>query len=218
MRVVVHIISTGGGGGASRTTRYISERDKNLEREGPGPRRLFSEDREGLTYRKADRILDPVNGQPDKDDLIHLSVSFEEEDFDKLGSDEKEKQTRLRQVIRDGMKGMAEELNAEGLTWVAGIHRNTDHPHAHIVLRNEFIERGAFRERQIGALRKSLLPHRETEEGKEVVVPGVIEGNEVSRPPVNRQRSGRPQDSPQPRVRPVLMGGRLRPVGTTVRG
>lgn len=174
MRVVVHIISTGGGGGASRTTRYISERDKNLEREGPGARRLFSEDREGLSYRKADRILDPVNGQPDKDDLIHLSVSFEEEDFDKLGSDEKEKQTRLRQVIRDGMKGMAEELNAEGLTWVAGIHRNTDHPHAHIVLRNEFIERGAFRERQIGTLRKSLLPHRETEEGKEVVVPGRI--------------------------------------------
>jgi len=175
MRVVVHIISTGsGGGGGSRATRYISERDKNLDREGPGSRRLFSEDREGLTYRKADRILDPVIGQPDKDDLIHLSVSFEEEDFDKLGSDEKEKQTRLRQVIRDGMKGMAEELNAEGLTWVAGIHRNTDHPHAHIVLRNEFIERGAFREKQIGTLRKSLLPHRETEEGKEVIVPGRI--------------------------------------------
>src|ERR1700738_3596511 len=119
MRVVFHIISTGaggaggGGGGASRATRYIAERDKDLAREGPGPRRLFSEDREGLTYRKADRILDPVNGQPDKDDLIHLSVSFEEEDFDKLGSDEKEKQARLREVIREGMKGMAEELDVE---------------------------------------------------------------------------------------------------------
>ena len=39
-----------------------------------------------------------------------VKMSFEEEDFDKLGSDEKEKQTRLRQVIREGMKGMAEEL------------------------------------------------------------------------------------------------------------
>ena len=101
-------------------------------------------------------------------------MRFEEEEFDKLGSDEKEKQERFRAVIREGMQGMAEELNVERLTWVAGIHRNTDHPHAHIVLRNEFIERGAFRERQIGTLRKSLLPHRETEEGKEVVVPGRI--------------------------------------------
>ena len=92
MRVVFHIISTGGGGGASRATRYISERDKDPTREGPDARPLFSEDREGLTYRKADRILDPINGQPDKDDLTHVSVSFEEEDFDKLGDDEKERQ------------------------------------------------------------------------------------------------------------------------------
>jgi hypothetical protein len=54
MRVVFHIISTGGGGGGSRATRYISERDKDPTREGPGARPLFSEDREGLTYRKAD--------------------------------------------------------------------------------------------------------------------------------------------------------------------
>jgi hypothetical protein len=174
MQVVFHIISTGGGGGASRTTRYIAEREKDLAREVPGPRPLFSEDREGLSYRKADRILDPIDGQPEKDDLIHLSVSFEEEDFDKLGSDEKEKQARLRQVIREGMKGMAQELNTEGLTWVAGIHRNSDNPHAHIVVRNDVIEHGAIRGKQIGRLRKSLLPHKQLENGEEVVVPGRI--------------------------------------------
>src|SRR5205085_9370979 len=122
MRVVFHIISTGGGGGASRTTRYIAEREKDPTREGPGPRPLFSEDRDDLTYRKADRILDPVDGEPQKEDLIHLSVSFREEDFDKLGRDEKEKQERLREVIREGMRGMADELKVEGFTWVAGIH------------------------------------------------------------------------------------------------
>src|SRR6185295_16365691 len=98
MRVVFHIISTGGGGGASRATRYIAERDKDPSREGPGARPLFSGDREDLSYRKADRILDPLGGRPEKDDLIHLSLSLEEEDFDKLGSNEKEKQTRLREV------------------------------------------------------------------------------------------------------------------------
>lgn len=172
MRVVFHIISTGGGSGASRATRYVSEREKDLEREGPGARPLFSQDREGLTYRKADRILDPVNGEPAKDDLIHLSVSLEEEDFEKLGKDEKERQARLREVIREGMKGVAGELNVEELTWVAGIHRNSDNPHAHIVMRNSAIERGGVKEKEIGQLRKSLLPHKEMKDGKEIVVPG----------------------------------------------
>lgn len=174
MRVVFHIISTGGGGGVSRTTRYIAEREKDPTREGPGPRPLFSEDRDGLTYRKADRILDPVDGQPQKDDLMHLSVSFHEEDFEKLGKDEKERQAGLRRVIREGMKGMAEELNVEGLTWVAGIHRNSENPHAHIVLRNQAVERGAIREKPLGKIRTSLLPHKQVVDGKEVIVPGKI--------------------------------------------
>ncbi len=174
MRVVFHIISTGGSGGTSRATRYISEREKDPTREGPGDRPLFSEDRDDLTYRKADRILDPIDGQPQKEGLIHLSVSFQEEDFDKLGHDEKEKQERLRQVIREGMSGMADELKVEGLTWVAGIHRNTDNPHAHIVMRNAAITRGKIVERQFGRLRTSLLPHKQTVDGKETSVPGRI--------------------------------------------
>lgn len=174
MRVVFHIISTGGGGGVSRTTRYIAEREKDPSREGLGPRPLFSEDRDGLTYRKADRILDPVEGQPQKDELMHLSVSFQEEDFEKLGKDEKERQAGLRRVIREGMKGMAEELNVESLTWVAGIHRNSANPHTHIVLRNQAVERGAVREKPIGRIRTSLLPHKKIVDGKEVIVPGKI--------------------------------------------
>src|ERR1700687_4488944 len=102
MGVVFHIISTGGGAGASRATRYISEREKDLAREGPGARPLFSEDRDGLTYRKADRILDPETGKPDKNDLIHFSIMIEEAEFDQLGVDEKEKQERFRAVIREG--------------------------------------------------------------------------------------------------------------------
>lgn len=173
MKVVFHIISTGGGAGASRVTRYIAERDKDLEREGPGPRPLFSEDREGLTYRTADRVLDP-DGLPQKDDVLHFSVSFEETDFEKLGADEKERQTRLREVIREGMSGMTEELNVERLIWVAGIHRNTENPHAHIVVQKQTIERGTGKEKRIGRIDKRLLPHKEIQEGREVLVPGRI--------------------------------------------
>lgn len=174
MRVVFHVISTGGGNGVSRTTRYIAERDKDPTREGPGARPLFSEDRDDLTYRKADRILDPVSGHPEKDDLLHLSVSFTEEDFDQLGADEKERQERLREVIREGMRGMAEDLNVEGLTWVGGIHRNTENPHAHVVIRNAAIERGGIVEKPIGRLRTNLLPHKQIVDGKEVIVAGRI--------------------------------------------
>lgn len=173
MRVVFHIISTGGGAGASRATRYIAERDKDPLREGPGPRPLFSEDREGLTYRAADRVLEP-EGQPQKGDLLHFSVSFEEADFEKLGGDEKERQARLREVIREGMKGMEEELNVDRLTWVAGIHRNTDNPHAHIVVHKQVIERGTGKQKRIARIPKRLLPHKEMQEGTEVLVPGPI--------------------------------------------
>jgi hypothetical protein len=173
--VFFHILSTGSAGsGASRTTRYIAERDKDLTREGHGSRPLFSEDCDNLSYRKADRILDPYEGSPDKDDLIHFSVMITEEDFDRLGGHEKEKQERFREMVREGMKGMATELNLEELTWVAGIHRNSENPHAHIVMTKNVIELETERPRRIARIPKHLLPHRDTQDGKNVLVNGPI--------------------------------------------
>ncbi len=174
MGVFFHILSTGAGSGASRTTRYIAERDKDLTREGPGSRPLFSEDQENLSYHKADRILDPYEGHPEKNDLIHFSVMVTEEDYDKLGEDEKEKLARFRDMIREGMKGMAAELKVEELTWVAGIHRNSQNPHAHIVMSKHVIELGTERPRRIARIPKHLLPYRDTHDGKEAIVNGRI--------------------------------------------
>jgi len=174
MGVFFHILSTGIGSGASRVTRYIAEREKDLAREGPGARPLFSEDRENLTYRKADWILDPYEGLPEKRDLIHFSVTVTEEDFDKLGDDEKQKQARLREVVREGMEGMASELNVERLVWVAGIHHHSQHPHAHVVIHKNIIEAGTERPGRIARLPKHLLPHRDTRDGKDVIVNGPI--------------------------------------------
>src|SRR6266498_439004 len=186
MGVFFHILSTGVGSGASRTTRYIAERDKDLMREGPGSRPLFSEDQENLSYHKADRILDPYEGHPEKSDLIHFSVMVTEEDYDKLGKEEKEKQARFREMIREGMKGMAAEINVEELTWVAGIHRNTENPHAHIVMSKNVIELGTERPRRIGRIPKHLLPYRDTQDGKEVTINGRI-GNKFVEALENQQ-------------------------------
>ncbi len=174
MGVFFHILSTGGGSGGSRITRYIAEREKDLEREGPGSRRLFSDDQDNLSYHRADRILDPVQGRPEKNDLIHFSVMIDPEDFDKLGANENDKQERFREAIREAMKGMAAELNAEELTWVAGIHRNSQNPHAHIVMSKEIVERGTGWVRRIARIPKPLLPHRAVENGKEIIVNGRI--------------------------------------------
>jgi len=202
VRVVFHVISTGGGAGASRVTRYIAERDKDPEREGPGPRPLFSDDREGMSYRAADRVLD-TDGHPQKDDLLHLTVSFEEADFEKLGADEKDRQVRLGEVVREGMKGMADELNVERLIWVAGIHRNTDNPHAHIVVHKQAIERATGKEKRIGRIPRQLLPHKEMQEGREVLVPGPLGDRFLSALEKQQARYLSPEH-PQTKARSVM--------------
>lgn len=207
MGVFFHVLSTGVGSGASRTTRYIAERDKDLKREGPGSRPLFSEDEENLTYRRADRILDPYEGHPEKSDLIHFSVMVTEEDYDKLGEEEKEKQARFREMIREDMNGMAAELNVEELTWVAGIHRNTDNPHAHVVMSKNVIELGTERPKRIARIPKHLLPYRDTRDGKEVIVNGRI-GDKFVKALENQQTLHKTKDK-QPELSPAEIWERL---------
>lgn len=207
MGVFFHILSTGVGSGASRVTRYIAEREKDLAREGPGARPLFSEDREGLTYRKADWILDPYEGLPEKRDLIHFSVTVTEEDFDKLGDDEKQKQARLREVIREGMEGMASELNVEQLVWVAGIHQHSEHPHAHVVVHKNVLEAGTERPGRIARLPKHLLPHKDTRDGRDVIVNGPIGEQFVKA--LERQQSIHRNKEKQPALTPAEKWERL---------
>jgi hypothetical protein len=207
MGVFFHILSTGVGSGASRTTRYIAERDKDLTREGPGSRPLFSDDEENLTYRRADRILDSYEVQPEKSDLIHFSVMVTESDFDQLGDDEKQKQERFREMIREGMKGMAAELNVEELTWVAGIHRNTENPHAHIVMSKNVSELGTERPKRIARIPKNLLPYRDTQDRKEIIVNGRI-GEKFVKALENQQLLHKSKEK-QPELTPAEIWERL---------
>ena len=208
MGVFFHILSAGGGKGGSRITRYIAEREKDLAREGPGSRRLFSDDQNDLSYHRADRVLDPEQGRPEKNDLIHFSVMIEEAEFEKLGADEKERQVRFREAVREAMKGMAAELNVEELTWVAGIHRNTQSPHAHIVMSKEVVERQTGRYGRISRIPKSLLPHRDIQNGREVVVNGPI-GDRFLTAVENQQNLDRKSKEKQPELTPAEIWERL---------
>ena len=160
MRAVIAIKSTGGHG-SSRATRYISERDRNPEREGVRPRPLFSDREDTLTYRGADRLLSNGTGTPDKGDLIHMAVSFRQEDYERLGVTEGERKERLREVAREAMGEVRAELRAKEMRWVAGIHLNTDHPHLHILISKEVKDLITNKSRRMGRIPKDLLPYRE---------------------------------------------------------
>lgn len=162
MRAVIAIKSTGGSG-LSRATRYISERDRDPEREGAKPRPLFSEREDTLTYRGADRLLSNGTGSPDKGDLIHIAVSFRNEDYERLGPTDDERKEQLREVTREAIGEMSRELRAKEMRWVAGIHLNTDHPHVHIIISKEIKDLETDKPRRIGKIPKRLLPYREVQ-------------------------------------------------------
>lgn len=174
MRVIVAVKGQPGGSATSRITRYIAERDRHEEREGKEPRALFSEGEDRLSYRKADQTLTGA-WTPHKDELLHLAVSFHETDFNALGEDEDRRQQQLKTIARGAMAEMTEALGAQRLIWVAGIHRNTVHPHLHLVIHRDYLDGKSHRAQRLDRLPKEFLPSKEKDgDGQAQIRPGRI--------------------------------------------
>src|SRR4051812_40965491 len=105
MAAVMSVISSGSGSGASTVSRYISERDRDPEKEGKEKRPLFSREREGMTYRQADKVLSKGKDIISKKDVIHLAVSLRPGDFERLGSNNEERVQGFIEVTREAMQG-----------------------------------------------------------------------------------------------------------------
>src|SRR5262247_1234711 len=185
MRAVVKVKSMGGKG-ASRVARYIAESKLDPVREGKR-RPLFSDREDDLaggddrTYRKADQYLSGGRGAPRKCDLIHFSVSFREEDFERLGAGDEERKDRLREAAREAMAQVQADLNVGGWRWIAGVHLNTPHPHVHIVIHKEVTDRNTALSRRLGNLPKRMLPHSERgTDGKIRSVDGGVAGHFIA--------------------------------------
>ena len=172
MKVVVSVKPVPGGGASSQATRYIAYRERDEEREGKEPRKLFSQKEDDLSFWKAERTL--TEGRtPAKKELVHFSVSFREQDFQALGADEQSRQQTLRGIVREAVPQMARELNAEQLNWVAGIHRNTDNPHVHLLVHRDYVDSETGRIRRLYKMPKGSLARREADaDGHEKVHPG----------------------------------------------
>ncbi|MCI0338612.1 MAG: relaxase MobL [Acidobacteria bacterium] len=172
MRVIVSVKPTPGGGETTQATRYIAYRERDEEREGKEPRPLFSASEDNLSFWKAERVL--TEGRtPAKDELIHVVVSFREDDFQALGKDETKRQDALKVITRESVSRIADELKTDGLIWAAGIHRNTDNPHIHLLINRNYVDRETGRERRLVRLPEEMLAGRETDEtGVKKINPG----------------------------------------------
>lgn len=172
MRVVVSVKATPGGGQTTQAARYIAYRERDEEREGTEPRPLFSARENALSFWKAERVL-TAGRAPQKNEVIHIAVSFREGDFEALGRSEKLRQESLREVTREAVTQVAEVLRADQLRWVAGIHRNTDHPHIHLLIHREYLDRDTRAEQRLRQIPEEMLATRiQNEHEGEKVHPG----------------------------------------------
>lgn len=157
------VISSGGGKGVSTVTRYISERDRDPEKEGKEKRPLFSRDREGMTYRQADKVLAKGEEAPQKDDVIHIAVSLRPGDYERLGTTNEERLKGFMQVTREAMQEVENDLGACEMAWVAGIHQNRANPHVHIAINKNMIDRETGREKRVETIPRDMRGNRPVE-------------------------------------------------------
>ena len=136
--VIVAIKPASTSGGASGVTRYIAESKRNAEKEGLAekePRPLFSATEDRLTYLEANEILaQPTGALAEKEDVIHIVISPEKGQFEQLGETLEERLEAFKEVIREAAQEIEKEVEFVELYWIAGIHLNTDIPHAHLAI------------------------------------------------------------------------------------
>jgi len=152
MRIVVVSKGSGRGTGVSQATRYVSRRERDETREGTEARHLFSAQADDLGCQRANLVLGDGRA-PQTKDVLHLVISFAHEaDFLALGEDESTRQQAMREITRATLAEMTERLQAKELRWVAGTHRNTDHPHVHLLLQRAYLDRATGRDKRLKTL------------------------------------------------------------------
>ena len=177
--------------GAAGITRYIAESKRNPEKEGLGPnepRPLFSYTEDNLTYLEANRLLQiPTDTQAQKEDVIHMVISPEKGHYEELGETRAERYDAFKEIIREAARVIEKEVNFVDLYWIAGIHLNTDIPHAHLAICRDGLNSLTKRRGRIDHLPRTLLSHNEkAESGKKQNFPGKVA--EVVSSGIERQR------------------------------
>ena len=154
---------------------YIAHSKFDAAREASG-REIFNEKADEITAQKANEFLkkDITPKRVSNEELHHLVISLRAEDFEMLGNDEQERQDSLKEITRQTMKRLENELGADKLNWAAGVHRNTENPHVHIAIQKEYFDKN-LEKKVLSKIPVSVLPHYEKNEaGEKVLVRGSL--------------------------------------------
>lgn len=130
------------GAGSSDLARYVAKSKLNPEREGKTARALFTAHDDNLTCVEAQRWLSITGGALNKEDVLHYVLSFKNKrEYELLGETDEERGREIVAFLRKALPASLREIGIEEMRWVAGIHRNTDNPHIHLLLNKNAIHR-----------------------------------------------------------------------------
>lgn len=131
MRTVIRVVPAAASGRVSSHARYISERERNPEREEPESRPIFTHDRDGIKHKAADRYLaGGVRPKARSNELHHLVVSFNKPDWLELARLEP---TRAKRAKKEASKTSVAEAKKSNRVERSQEQVERDLPYARVV-------------------------------------------------------------------------------------
>lgn len=156
-----------GGSASSDLTRYIAKSKLDKRREGEHARPLFNEDRDDLTFWEARKWLSITGGALPREDVLHYVLSFEVvKDYESLGKTDAERMAEVRAYLRRALTKAARQAGVESWRWTAGIHLNKPHPHVHLLINKNAIDRQSGELRRVEKLLPPLIAHYKNQTDK----------------------------------------------------
>ncbi len=153
---------------------YIAHSKTDSEKE-PKTRELFTEYSDHVSVETANDFLKTgvEKKRPENSQLHHVVISLKADDYEKLGSNEPERQHSLKTITRVAMERFADSIGADKLSWTAGIHRNTQNPHVHIAIQKEYFDKN-LEKKTLAKIPNVLLPHYEKDGESKIFVSGIL--------------------------------------------
>jgi hypothetical protein len=150
-----------GGSASSDLARYVAKSKLDKRREGERARPLFNDERDDLTFWEARKWLSITGGGAlPREDVLHYVLSFEVvKDYESLGRTDAERTAEVRAYLRRALAKAAHHIGVQSWRWAAGIHLNKPHPHVHLLINKNVIDRHSGELRRMEKLLPPLVAH-----------------------------------------------------------
>lgn len=171
MRVVASVQAKRGS--SRGLVHYIAHSKVDPEREPQNSREIFNAFADELSVKSANNSMRVgiAKGRPSNDELHHLVLSFRDDDYRKLGTNEAGRKKALKEITRVAIKSFETSINAERLLWTAAVHRNTRNPHVHIAIQKQYLTKEIER-KALTKIPREALPHYVVRDNEMVLVNG----------------------------------------------